>query len=111
MNRRSFLQTMLAACAAPAIVRAESIMRIKPVLLPGEDFEFTTGMAGGGNCKISYSLSPLSEKLPEGVTLDPKTGVLSVTGNAQIGSQPIQILRHEVRPTSYFAFIEDRHEH
>lgn len=38
MNRRSFLSTMLAACAAPAIVRAESIMRIKPVLLPWIDY-------------------------------------------------------------------------
>ena len=28
MNRRSFLQSMIIACAAPAIVRAESIMRI-----------------------------------------------------------------------------------
>lgn len=28
MNRRGFLGAMLAACAAPAIVRAESIMRI-----------------------------------------------------------------------------------
>lgn len=38
MNRRSFLSSMLAACVAPAIVRAESIMRVKPVLLPGIDF-------------------------------------------------------------------------
>ena len=28
MNRRGFLTAMLAACAAPAIVRAESLMRI-----------------------------------------------------------------------------------
>jgi hypothetical protein len=40
MNRRSFLGAMLAACAAPAIVSASSIMRIKPILLPGEDFYF-----------------------------------------------------------------------
>lgn len=33
MDRRGFLTAMLAACAAPALVRAESIMRIKPVLL------------------------------------------------------------------------------
>ena len=31
MNRRGFLGTMLAACAAPAIVRADSLMRIVPV--------------------------------------------------------------------------------
>lgn len=40
MNRRSFLGTMLAACAAPAIVSASSIMRIKPILLSGEDFDW-----------------------------------------------------------------------
>lgn len=33
MNRRGFLGAMLAACAAPAIVRAESIMRIAPALI------------------------------------------------------------------------------
>lgn len=38
MNRRNFMSSILALGAAPAIVRAESIMRIKPVLLPGEDF-------------------------------------------------------------------------
>lgn len=30
MNRRNFLTSMLAACAAPAIVRADSLMRIVP---------------------------------------------------------------------------------
>lgn len=30
MNRRGFLGAMLAACAAPAIVRADSLMRIVP---------------------------------------------------------------------------------
>lgn len=30
MNRRNFLAGMLAACAAPAIVRADSLMRIVP---------------------------------------------------------------------------------
>lgn len=31
IDRRSFLGSMLALCAAPAIVRAESIMRIRPI--------------------------------------------------------------------------------
>ncbi len=40
LNRRGFLASMLACGAAPAIVRAESIMRIKPIVLPGEaEFE------------------------------------------------------------------------
>lgn len=37
MNRRGFLGSILAACAAPAIVRADSLMRIVPldtVILP-----------------------------------------------------------------------------
>ena len=36
MNRRGFLGSMLALGMAPAIVRAESLMRIKAVVLPGE---------------------------------------------------------------------------
>lgn len=31
MNRRGFLGSILAACAAPAIVRADSLMRIVPM--------------------------------------------------------------------------------
>lgn len=33
MNRRNFLGAMLAACAAPAIVRAGSLMRINPAIV------------------------------------------------------------------------------
>lgn len=39
MNRRSFLATILAAASAPAIVRASSLMPVRPVgslILPGE---------------------------------------------------------------------------
>ena len=32
MNRRNFMQSILALGAAPAIVRAESIMRVKPLV-------------------------------------------------------------------------------
>ncbi len=32
VSRRGFLGAMLVACAAPVIVRAESLMRIKPVV-------------------------------------------------------------------------------
>lgn len=34
MNRRSFMQSILALAAAPAVVRASSIMRVRPVLGP-----------------------------------------------------------------------------
>ncbi len=46
MNRRGFLAGMLAACAAPAIVKASSIMRVVPVVAPptfsGEMGQFTS---------------------------------------------------------------------
>lgn len=44
MNRRGFLASMLASAMAPAVVRAESIMRIRPIVLPGEG-EFDALMA------------------------------------------------------------------
>lgn len=48
MNRRNFLQAMLAACAAPAIVKAENIMRVRPVseygiLAPSGEIYLGTG--------------------------------------------------------------------
>lgn len=39
MNRRGFLGAILAAAAAPVVVKAESLMRVKPIVLPG-DAEF-----------------------------------------------------------------------
>lgn len=44
MNRRGFLQGILIAAAAPAIVRADSLMRMVPtetVVLAGESAEFS----------------------------------------------------------------------
>jgi hypothetical protein len=49
MNRRGFLGAILATCAAPAIVRADSLMRIVPrrtYVLTLDDVTFT---AVGGN--------------------------------------------------------------
>src|SRR5690349_5897100 len=45
MNRRGFLGTILAACAAPAIVRADSLMRIIPVETKVLAPVFATGSA------------------------------------------------------------------
>lgn len=57
MNRRGFMSSLLALGMAPAIVRAESLMRIKPILLPGEDFEFASdGVWGAGSSAL---LTPL----------------------------------------------------
>ena len=47
MDRRSFLGSILALAAAPAVVRAESIMRVRPIVLPGdEEYELFTGEVG-----------------------------------------------------------------
>ena len=47
MDRRSFLGVILAAAVAPAVVRAESIMRVRPIVLPGDvEFEFFTPELG-----------------------------------------------------------------
>lgn len=47
MYRRSFLGIILAAAVAPAVVRAESIMRVRTIVLPGEDeFELIRGEIG-----------------------------------------------------------------
>lgn len=34
MNRRSFLKSGLILCAAPAIVKAENIMKVQPIITP-----------------------------------------------------------------------------
>lgn len=52
MNRRGFLAGILAACAAPAIVRADSLMRIvpmdAPILLGDYDVIVEAGPSYGG---------------------------------------------------------------
>lgn len=40
MNRRRFLATAAGGLVAPAVVRAESVMRVRPVLFGGGQFEF-----------------------------------------------------------------------
>lgn len=56
MDRRGFLAAMLAACAAPAIVRAGSIMRAKPIILPPADWFHTleTWEDLAGQYTVSY---------------------------------------------------------
>jgi hypothetical protein len=61
MNRRDFLKTTLAACAAPAIVRADSLMRIVPtetLVLPTAltlpvPYVFYTGVQPAGTYMFS----------------------------------------------------------
>jgi len=62
MNRRHFLgiagKSIIAAAAAPAIVRAESIMRIKPILVPTWDVPSTHMHFG----RSIYDLDPLKSQ-------------------------------------------------
>jgi P22 coat protein - gene protein 5 len=37
LTRRGFLGAMLAACAAPAIVRAGSLMKVSGIIIPAQD--------------------------------------------------------------------------
>lgn len=57
MNRRGFLASMFAACAAPAIVRADSLMRVVPL-------QTGTVSIFGRQVPLQYA--------PEIVTVDPK---------------------------------------
>ena len=47
MNRRNFLASILALSAAPAIVRAQSLMRISGIIIP--DTETVAAIAGGNS--------------------------------------------------------------
>lgn len=57
MNRRGFLGSILAACAAPAIVRADSLMRIVPMdLLVDDNAEaFAEGFASRARIDMLYN--------------------------------------------------------
>jgi len=47
ITRRSFLTSILALGVAPAVVKASSIMRVRPIILPGDDeFRLFTGEIG-----------------------------------------------------------------
>jgi len=47
ITRRSFLAGILALGVAPAVVKASSIMRVRPIILPGDDeFRLFTGEIG-----------------------------------------------------------------
>ena len=82
MNRRGFLQTCLALAAAPAIVRADSLMRIVPrelsLILPGVvEIDPSLGAGYGliNSIRISYTndikldaIFVRAETLMDGVT-------------------------------------------
>ena len=59
ISRRGFLGSILAAAAAPAIVRASSLMKIaSPVLLPTfeETLAITGAVSGGGNTLLTIDM-------------------------------------------------------
>lgn len=53
MNRRGFLGAMLAACAAPAIVKAEILMPVRQIIVP---LPFTVGIDFGVGCFEGFSI-------------------------------------------------------
>ena len=59
MDRRGFLGSMLAACAATAIVRAENLMRI---VVPRQELLLPSGMALLASNTIGSSFVGFKEK-------------------------------------------------
>lgn len=49
MDRRGFLGSMLAACAAPAIVRASSLMKCSGIIVPSQDLLLPATSMGGNS--------------------------------------------------------------
>lgn len=77
MDRRSWLKTAAGLLVAPAIVRAESIMRVRPLgprIVSGLDY------ARGGYLvpsEASLTWSIVNGRLPKGLALNAATGRLS----------------------------------
>lgn len=72
MNRRRFLTGLagiLASGVAPAVVPAGSIMRIKPVLVPGKDFVFTVEDVIRGASEVLENEIPLAYLPGSGIAL------------------------------------------
>ncbi len=73
MLRRSFLRTAAGILVAPAIVRTESIMRVRPLapggLVPGS----LTYLAGEGGPDFEL----VGRRLPAGLELHRQTGVIA----------------------------------
>jgi hypothetical protein len=67
MNRRSFLGTILALAVAPAVVRASSIMRVRPTLTGWEAAPLTGEI---GVYESIRFIEPMTLRSNEGLSLD-----------------------------------------
>ncbi len=68
MNRRNFMAAILAGCAAPAIVKAGSIMRINPRIVAPRNVITVVAASVGG--EIKYFIERLDGELvfiPDGL--------------------------------------------
>ncbi len=65
MNRRGFLGSILAACAAPAIVRADALMRILPKELVVDAYYIGVGAydVAFTSADLSLSLDDFSRRI------------------------------------------------
>ena len=99
MNRRGFLASMLALAAAPAIVKAESLMKIyvpKPEpIITGFDF-------GNGDFTVEMWVKPnveqwnhIAQVRNNGVILEYINGVLQPAGTLSQHFPGLNIARHE----------------
>ena len=83
MNRRDFIKTMIAASAAPAIVKAESLMKVyapaRDIILP----EQLIGPGGngylGGFFLVENELFVVASSKPDGPRLCYRNGILEIS--------------------------------
>lgn len=79
MNRRSWLRTAAGLLVAPAIVRAESLMRVRPIVVPGSDYASAPVdlMWGGGHSAENVQFPVAGTdwgRFEHLIAYDPRTG-------------------------------------
>lgn len=102
MNRRSFLGAMFAACAAPAIVRADSLMRIVPmhtlIDVTEADIERIMHTLWGDGIHddtlaLQAALDGKSVVYNSNCNVEMKNGVLYLAGGTYLTSKPFDMSR------------------
>lgn len=78
MNRRGFLGAMLAACAAPAIVRAGSLMRINPAIVPDDRVVIITQYGTDIGHMVEEALGERMQLIREMIAYEVLYGITSV---------------------------------
>ncbi len=84
MKRRDFLGTMLAACAAPAIVRAGSIMRVRGLIVPRQ------GLILAADLMPEVYTEPFIEQICEIVQADGTITLITAAEYWQIASRQLR---------------------